>query len=258
MEKDRSLSSLGFGVGLGVLSTLLWQHFAVLCSDKEHQRSHDYKGPGLAQAISYSPEASSEDSQKAEAKRRNYYDKLLHRRASREGIDTLLDAFIDLLERDLRIDLDREEIERIWKRAFGSTSLDAGNRNVSFDEFNKRVQEVAFLKLLLRELDRSGGEHFSVPTGYDFTKSTNDNYAATPDTYFGDFQDIRAARDYSYHVNYSRERQLWQDRAVSSVVSRTAPQISPWIVYTCGPMGAGKGYALSWMSRHGYFPLEDM
>ena len=23
-------------------------------------------------------------------------------------------------------------------------------------------------------------------------------------------------------------------------------------------MGAGKGYALSWMSRHGYFPLEDI
>ena len=23
-------------------------------------------------------------------------------------------------------------------------------------------------------------------------------------------------------------------------------------------MGAGKGYALSWMSRNGYFPLEDI
>ena len=24
-----------------------------------------------------------------------------------------------------------------------------------------------------------------------------------------------------------------------------------WVVYTCGPMGAGKGYVLSWMSKHG-------
>lgn len=29
-------------------------------------------------------------------------------------------------------------------------------------------------------------------------------------------------------------------------------------VYTCGPMGAGKGYALSWMSKHSFFPLEDI
>ena len=31
-----------------------------------------------------------------------------------------------------------------------------------------------------------------------------------------------------------------QDGAVESVVSRTEPQPRPWIVYTCGPMGAGK------------------
>jgi len=32
----------------------------------------------------------------------------------------------------------------------------------------------------------------------------------------------------------------------------------PWIVYTCGPMGAGKGHVLSWMSRNGFFPIEDI
>ena len=31
-----------------------------------------------------------------------------------------------------------------------------------------------------------------------------------------------------------------QDGAVESVVSRPEPQPRPWIVYTCGPMGAGK------------------
>lgn len=39
-------------------------------------------------------------------------------------------------------------------------------------------------------------------------------------------------------------------------MGRTEPQATPWIVYTCGPMGAGKGHVLSWMSKSGYFPLE--
>ena len=49
-----------------------------------------------------------------------------------------------------------------------------------------------------------------------------------------------------------------QDAVIKSTVVRTEPQVQPWIVYTCGPMGAGKGYTLSWMSRHGFFPLENI
>ena len=29
-------------------------------------------------------------------------------------------------------------------------------------------------------------------------------------------------------------------------------------MYTCGAMGAGKGYTLEWMSSHGFFPLESI
>jgi hypothetical protein len=64
--------------------------------------------------------------------------------------------------------------------------------------------------------------------------------------------------DYGYHNNYTEERQLWQDKIIHSVVYKTAAQATPWIVYTCGPMGAGKGYALTWMSDNGYFPLEKI
>ena len=45
---------------------------------------------------------------------------------------------------------------------------------------------------------------------------------------------------------------------VDSVVTKTVPQATPWIVYTCGPMGAGKGYALQWMSDSGFFPLDNI
>ncbi len=35
-------------------------------------------------------------------------------------------------------------------------------------------------------------------------------------------------------------------------------RVNPWLVHTCGPMGAGKGYVLGWMSAHGHLPLETI
>lgn len=32
----------------------------------------------------------------------------------------------------------------------------------------------------------------------------------------------------------------------------------PWLLYTGGAMGVGKGYVLSWMSDNGFFPLESL
>eukprot|EP00403_Amphidinium_massartii_P000683 CAMPEP_0178377404 /NCGR_PEP_ID=MMETSP0689_2-20121128/3901_1 /TAXON_ID=160604 /ORGANISM="Amphidinium massartii, Strain CS-259" /LENGTH=693 /DNA_ID=CAMNT_0019997457 /DNA_START=134 /DNA_END=2211 /DNA_ORIENTATION=- len=104
------------------------------------------------------------------------------------------------------------------------------------------------------------GLHFGfiVDEEYDYSKTTNDNYGISTKEFHGDFKDIRQERDYSYHVNYSERRQRWQDRAIKSVVQRTQLQADPWLVYTCGPMGVGKGYAMSWMSKHGWFPLENI
>uniref|UniRef100_A0A7S2PK64 Zeta toxin domain-containing protein n=1 Tax=Zooxanthella nutricula TaxID=1333877 RepID=A0A7S2PK64_9DINO len=100
---------------------------------------------------------------------------------------------------------------------------------------------------------------FEVPADYDFSKSTNANYkAATSDTFFGEFKELRKSRDYNYHVNYVEERQGWQDAAIKLAIGRTARQAAPWLVYTCGPMGVGKGFALNWMSKKGIFPLENI
>lgn len=43
--------------------------------------------------------------------------------------------------------------------------------------------------------------------------------------FHGTFKKIRELRDYSYHVNYTKERQSWQDQAFPS---------------GCGPHGTGK------------------
>lgn len=44
--------------------------------------------------------------------------------------------------------------------------------------------------------------------------------------------------------------------AVKSCLGRTEAQARPWVIYTCGPMGVGKGHVLSWLSKQGLFPLE--
>jgi hypothetical protein len=74
----------------------------------------------------------------------------------------------------------------------------------------------------------------------------------------GDFADIRRTFDYSWHTNYSLRRQAWQDETIRGVVRGTGAQAQPWVIFTCGAMGAGKGHAMGWLSRHNDFPLEDM
>ena len=61
-----------------------------------------------------------------------------------------------------------------------------------------------------------------------------------------------------YHGRYTVERQNWQDSVIDTVVQRTVEQARPRMVFTCGAMGVGKGYALAWMSQKGIFPLEDI
>ena len=94
---------------------------------------------------------------------------------------------------------------------------------------------------------------FPIRDDYDWTKSTSENYVNKSKTDFvGKYVKERKMLDYSWHCNISRNRQKWQDEVIDSIVKKVAPQSNPWIVYTCGPMGAGKGYCLTWMSQHGY------
>ena len=100
---------------------------------------------------------------------------------------------------------------------------------------------VALLRLLVGV---PVGGSFTVPTDYDYSKSTNENYAVVgadgtggaggagggEGGFHGRYASIRASRDYKYHVHYSQARQEWQDSVVDSVVMRTSPQANPWIV----------------------------
>lgn len=85
-------------------------------------------------------------------------------------------------------------------------------------------------------------------------------------TFFGPFRDIRATLDYSFHRNYTRDRQRLQDSIITKFLDEavltdaqngkmcTTPT-QPWLVFTAGAFGAGKSYTLHQLVQKGRFPL---
>jgi len=107
-------------------------------------------------------------------------------------------------------------------------------------------------------------DNFEVKTSYNYEESTEWNYTAEHMYFFGIYQELRASLDYTYHQNYTKERQLFQDEIVkkysSSIVWDEEGFIGsipekPWCVFTAGAMGAGKGHTITTLKKSGRFPL---
>lgn len=156
--------------------------------------------------------------------------------------------FSAALTQRLHLSISEHEVQRVWRRLEPTADAHEVDTYLTMDRFRLGLRDVALLRLLVGMLGETS-EDFRTPPDFNYAKTTNDNYSVAGDAVFGKYASIRKTRDYNYHVNYSEARQHWQDGVVDAVVSRTEPQANPWIVYTCGPMGAGKGFVLSWMSR---------
>jgi len=75
---------------------------------------------------------------------------------------------------------------------------------------------------------------------------------------YGEFAHIRSTLDYSWHTNYTPQRQAWQDSIIRRMMTDTTAQKDPWVIFTCGAMGSGKGYVMRWLSEHSEFPLRNL
>jgi hypothetical protein len=80
-------------------------------------------------------------------------------------------------------------------------------------------------------------------------RSSEDNNRSDDMNFYGQFKHIRATLDYTYHCNYTHERQRFQDAIIREYLEEaivkdrngevcTTPT-EPWIVFTAGAMGAG-------------------
>jgi len=159
----------------------------------------------------------------------------------------------------------RAEVARMWRRVV-SIVADGCYRGVSEEMLDSAAKQCDIIAALLVQVrEHLALTNFSIPEDYDYDAPTCSNYGVpVEEGFFGDFRRVRfagdspRARDYGYHNNYSRVRQLWQDNVIRLTVARRIPEKNPCIIFTCGAMGSGKGYTLEKMSELGQFPLEEM
>jgi len=102
---------------------------------------------------------------------------------------------------------------------------------------------------------------------FNIEKSTEENHMSNDMYFYGPYAHIRKELDYSYHCNYRRERQLLQDAVISEYLVKAtikdkdgkycSTPTEPFVVFTAGAMGAGKGHVINYMDTNGYFPLAS-
>lgn len=228
-----------------------------ICGDSGAHRQKPVSGEESMMTMCYNNECFSED-----VLRRVFDAMVLSSGSEVESINKM--QFIALF-RTLKLGLSAVEIGRVWNQ-LGVEE----NGSISFGQFawaiNRRRLFRRIVSAYLRQ-DHESADPSQVREDYDYTKPTCENYAEKGEFSPADraraestskFAHQRAMADYSYHPLYTKDRRSWQDQVVRRVAVRSEEQSSPWLVYTCGAMGAGKGYVLHWLSEHAYFPLEDI
>ena len=91
--------------------------------------------------------------------------------------------------------------------------------------------------------------------------STDIAHASGNLDFFGPYIASRGRFDYKYHKNYTQERQAIQDRIIFDMTHDESwitglqdfiPR--PWIIFTAGAMGAGKGRVIRWLLANNKVP----
>jgi len=104
-----------------------------------------------------------------------------------------------------------------------------------------------------------------------FNRSTEDLYRALTDNvgiHYGKYRHIRSNLDYSFHKSYSRERVVFQDRIIESMLDENDSAFAKpgqnctrksqsWLIFTAGSMGAGKTHTIKILHEKGRFPLRS-
>jgi hypothetical protein len=89
--------------------------------------------------------------------------------------------------------------------------------------------------------------------------STEEIHACNTTPQSGPYAAARLALDYGWHGRYTLYRQQLQDRIIAAHLVRAPPPpcgARPWLVHTCGAMGAGKSHVMRWLAATGAFPLH--
>ncbi len=79
------------------------------------------------------------------------------------------------------------------------------------------------------------------------------------DRYTGEYADIRKLLDHKYHGIYTPERQAVQDELVKKMLTAGGDSSEhPWIIFSAGPMGAGKGHTITYLNKNGFNSIPKL
>lgn len=117
----------------------------------------------------------------------------------------------------------------------------------------------------LQEISTSNRRSSKRRTRFSCLQSSEENHKSNDMTFYGRFAHIRGSLDYTYHSNYTPDRQKLQDVIILEFLKAaiiedkdgevcTTPT-EPWLVFTAGPMGAGKSFTMRKLVEKGRFPL---
>lgn len=94
---------------------------------------------------------------------------------------------------------------------------------------------------------------------YDWSLTTKGNHTTEgARSVSGKFADIRETLDFDFHGCYSDARTNLQDQIIMDSVGGGVVSEHPWIIFTAGAMGAGKGHTIQWMVEEGHFPIIEL
>ena len=96
----------------------------------------------------------------------------------------------------------------------------------------------------MNEILRTINSDRAITRTFSFSKSTEENHSTNNTKYYGQFAHIRSALDYTYHKNYTEDRQRLQNAIIESMLENvfltdvngdvcTTPT-NPFIVFTAG------------------------
>ena len=132
----------------------------------------------------------------------------------------------------------------------------------SFDSLGSTKHK--YRNSIIRSSTPLGYRTIAVDPSYDYSKSTEDNYEANIVSFVGKYSIERSKLDYMYHKYYKESRQLMHDRLIDLFLDTIIYDgdtvcecpIEPWLVFTAGCMGAGKGHTIEWLFQQNLFPLN--
>ena len=126
------------------------------------------------------------------------------------------------------------------------TRADANDENTPSTSENPEPVDLPRRERFRRVYDPS----FSTEDTYSTHRTSKEDFAST-------FRRAREQLDYSYHCNYSLDRQeLVQDPIIAVLTARGASSSQPWVAFTAGVMGSGKSHTLATLDSLGLFNLR--